>query len=388
MSIKYSRLLLALLPCAAFAADEPHPPVAIKFTLDKPSCVTLAIEDKTGNRIRNIVVDEPLPAGENTVWWDAMDDHAQRNVRVHGGHDVSGNLVEPGEYIVKGVARDPIDILWRFCPYLPNNPVRTSDRKGQWLSDHRPPCSLIWIPETSEMIAGAQLAEGAHSIMWLDGNGRKIIGNTNIGTHYMGPVKMCAVMGPDAPTKYVAWGVGVTRTALLIVGITADHRTDTIWETSGDMLCDKNTNIYFSEFDRRISEFSMAAYGRKLAVSWPGQNKIMFLDVEVEANGRVKAAPAGEMEIAAPRGLCTDAEGNLYALSEDKLLKYTEWSSGAAPQVIVKGLDTPRDVICARDRFYISCQGESHQVWVVSNRKPVGKILGKIGKAGAPKLGP
>lgn len=385
--LQYSRFLLALLPCTLFAAEAPHPPVGIKINLDRPSCVTLAIEDASGNRVRNIVVEDPLPAGENTIWWDAMDDHQQRNVRVHGGHDTSGALVAPGEYTVRGVARDPIDILWRFCPYLPNNPVRTSDRSGQWLSDHRPPCSLLWVDKTQEMIAGAQLAEGAHAIMWLDANGRKIIGNTNIGTHYMGPAKMCRVEGPEAPERYVAWGIGVTRTDLLIVGITADHRTETVWQTSGNMLEDE-TNIYFSEFDRRLSAFSLAAYGRKLAISLPFQNKIQFLTIESAADGRCKAVPSGEFAVKAPHGLCTDEQGNLYALSEDKLLKYSAWDAGATAQVVAKGLDTPRDVIYAAGKFYVSCQGASHQVWVVSSRAPVGKVLAKIGKAGAPKAGP
>ena len=65
--------VLLAVSATAVAAEAVHPPIGIKVKLDRPSCVTLAIENAAGNRVRNIVVDEPLPAGENVVWWDAMD---------------------------------------------------------------------------------------------------------------------------------------------------------------------------------------------------------------------------------------------------------------------------------------------------------------------------
>ena len=101
---------------AAMSSEDVHGPIPVTFSLDRPSRVTLVVEDaKTGLRVRNLVMDEKFPAGKNTAWWDGLDDHSQANVRQHGGYDVAGSLVAPGEYVVRGIAHDEIDIVWQFC---------------------------------------------------------------------------------------------------------------------------------------------------------------------------------------------------------------------------------------------------------------------------------
>jgi len=129
---------------------------------------------------------------------------------------------------VCGIVHDPIDLEYQFTPYMPGNrPWRTTDRGGQWLSDHTPPCSILFLPgDKPRFLIGSTLAEGAHALVWTDAEGRKIQGATNIGTTYTGPSKLTRPIGKST-LPFVAYGVGVNSegTDLGIVGITADQKT-------------------------------------------------------------------------------------------------------------------------------------------------------------------
>ena len=56
------------------AADALHPPIPVRFHLDEPKFVTLAIDDADGRRVRNLVSETWFPAGDNVVWWDGTND--------------------------------------------------------------------------------------------------------------------------------------------------------------------------------------------------------------------------------------------------------------------------------------------------------------------------
>ena len=382
--------VLLAVSATAVAAEAVHPPIGIKVKLDRPSCVTLAIENAAGNRVRNIVVDEPLPAGENVVWWDAMDDHGQKNVRVHGGHDITGALVDPGTYTVRGIARDPVSISWKFCPYLPNNPVRTTDRTGQWLSDHTPPCSLCWLAgATNEIAVGSTIAEGAHALVWLTPRGRKVIGQTNTGTHYTGPSKLCAPKGPDPIPGFSAYGLGVSHDFLSIVALRPDHSTLQLALVK-DEIFDKG--MQFQNHDRRRTAHSLAVWGRTAVVGWPAHGVLRVFDL---GDGRRDGAKAvGEIKVPEPRGLAFGDDGTLYAVSGDSILRLpSEVVKGLGKAVagdgdstvLVSGLDAPRDLIVEGGRMFVSLQGKTHQVWELNLS---GKVVRKFGKPGAPKCGP
>jgi len=55
---------IALLPVEK--RDE-HPPIPVHFTLREPGYVTLVIDDASGKRVRNLISEEPFPAGDNVA---------------------------------------------------------------------------------------------------------------------------------------------------------------------------------------------------------------------------------------------------------------------------------------------------------------------------------
>jgi hypothetical protein len=72
--------------------------IPIRFPLDKPAYVTLVIENAAGKRVRNLIAETRLPAGNNVITWDGYDD---------GTRDEKGNLVRrrvaAGQYRVRGL---------------------------------------------------------------------------------------------------------------------------------------------------------------------------------------------------------------------------------------------------------------------------------------------
>ena len=99
------------------------PPIPVRFQLPEAGLVTLVIEDQQGRRIRNLVSETPLPAGDNIAWWDGSDD-LLRDVDAarHGLYHVPTRLVEPGTYKVRGLWRKPLKLHYEFSIYNAGNP--------------------------------------------------------------------------------------------------------------------------------------------------------------------------------------------------------------------------------------------------------------------------
>ncbi|HUU10734.1 MAG TPA: hypothetical protein VM431_09365, partial [Phycisphaerae bacterium] len=93
-------------PAPAVPVDEPHPPIPVRFRLAEPGFVTLVIDAADGTRVRNLVSETPFPAGDQTVWWDGLDDLARdTDAAAHSVYHVPGRLVGPGTYRVRGLVR-------------------------------------------------------------------------------------------------------------------------------------------------------------------------------------------------------------------------------------------------------------------------------------------
>jgi len=50
--------------------------IPVRFELPKASYVTLVMEDAHGRRVRNLIAETKLPAGENVVYWDGYEEGA------------------------------------------------------------------------------------------------------------------------------------------------------------------------------------------------------------------------------------------------------------------------------------------------------------------------
>jgi len=89
------------------ASTAPHPPIPIKFSLKEAGFVTLVIEDADGKRVRNLVSETPFPSGDNTAWWDGLDDVGRDpEAASHAVYHIPGKLVRAGTYSVRGLFRN------------------------------------------------------------------------------------------------------------------------------------------------------------------------------------------------------------------------------------------------------------------------------------------
>ena len=104
--------------------ETSHPPIAISLKLAKPGHVTLVIENANKQRVRNLIADTPLPAGEQTIWWDGLDDLG-RDVEAarHGIYHVPGTLVPAGAYTVRGLIHEGFDLRYEFPIYTAGTPA-------------------------------------------------------------------------------------------------------------------------------------------------------------------------------------------------------------------------------------------------------------------------
>src|SRR3982074_3684737 len=146
----------------------------IHFKAERSGFVTLVMEDKDGNRLKNLVFDHLVNAGDNVIYWD--------------GSSTTG-IAAPGTYRVRGIFHEGITPHLEYSIYSPGRPPwPTADGTGAWLADHTTPASALFFSEGSTLPAkdakqivllGADSAEAGNALMWVDLDGRKF-GGTKI----------------------------------------------------------------------------------------------------------------------------------------------------------------------------------------------------------------
>jgi hypothetical protein len=151
---------------SAQTATAPHPqlPIPIPFRLQKPGFVTLVIEDATGKRVRNLVSETAFPGGNNTAFWDGLDDVGRDPESARrGSHSIPGKLVVPGTYFVRGLVRPEIEARYEMSVYSQGKPPwNTGDKSSEWLTNHTPPSAIRWVPEKNAPLRG-----GKHELLYI-----------------------------------------------------------------------------------------------------------------------------------------------------------------------------------------------------------------------------
>ena len=103
--------------------------IPIKYDLPDEREVTIAIEDGTGLRVRNLFGQYPRPAGSITDLWDGLDDN--------------GKPLPPGTYIVQVLDHKPISLRFFNSVYNAGTPPwATESGKKIWGADHGHPTSV------------------------------------------------------------------------------------------------------------------------------------------------------------------------------------------------------------------------------------------------------
>ena len=388
---------------ASNTGDSPHPPIPIKFSLDEPSYVTLVIDDAKGKRVRNIVSETSFPAGENTVWWDGLDESGKADISQRGYYRITGKLVDPGTYHVRGLIRKQLDLSYEFTPYNPGNPpwpVYGATSSG-WLADHTAPSDALFVPGSDpRVLIGSYTAEGGSSLVWLDLNGHKTRGMSWLGGgEWTGASHLARDVGsrplPDIQ-GYAATSVYIAATS----GVPAHQelRIITIWDANFAEQFGKGIKpallvySYPALPEDHIYQTTLGGLAVRdglILVTIPSRNQILFIDATAGKILKTYTLPD-------PRGIAFDADGQLLLLSGTQLQRLkvpltpddvVATAELPAPEVLAsKGLDDPQRLTLDPDgNIYVSDQGLSHNVKVFSSD---GKFLHAIGKPGVPKTGP
>lgn len=367
------------LDSVAIKPDEStaHPPIPIRFTLKQDSFVTLVIEDEKGNRIRNLISETRFPAGENTAWWDGLDDVGRDpQAPQHHLYHIPGQFVSPGKYRVRGLARQGIDLKYQFAVYSPGNPPwATADKTGGWLADHTPPSAALFLPgETPRVLISSHVAEGGDGLVYLDLDGRKVGAIHWIGGNWTGATHLARDAGEKRVQDVHAYAVAPWE----------EDKDKTKGEIRLTALTDKGPKPLYthkvpSKADAAVS--GLAVHNGTLVVALAKNGQLLFVDA-------TKGTVIGTHDLPDAHGLAFPRDGALLVVVGKTIVRFPSAALplGAPKTIVSDHLEAPRQItLDAEQNLYVSDWGQSHQVKVFSAD---GKFLRAIGTPGVPTVGP
>lgn len=169
------------IPLRKYISDETRlqGTMPIRVTLPKAAArFTLAINDATGKRVRNLAgdmapEDYTVATTDTTrtieVKWDLLDD--------------KGTMVKPGKYQAIGLTQEGLNAEYEMCFYNPGTPSwATRKGNGSWGADHCAP--LRGATAGDWMILSWQFAEGGSGIIGIGPDGLKKWGEKR-GAQYL-----------------------------------------------------------------------------------------------------------------------------------------------------------------------------------------------------------
>jgi hypothetical protein len=308
--------LLALAPLGQAALTAPtaplavveHPPIAVRFHLDRPGFVTLVIDDQNGDRVRNLVAETRFPAGDNTAWWDGLDDRGRDyEAAEHHVYRIPGALVVPQTYRVRGLVRDDLALSYEFSFYTNGKPPwETADGSGWWLANHSPPQAACFVPagRTKDglecMLLGSPVTEGGSGLAWVDLDGRKRYGIGWIGGNWTGAAFLAADRGARRVPAWYAYTGSAFEGELRLNGLRA--------EGGGPQGGDGQVLKWNFPSKADCDLAGLAAYDGVVVCSLPRLDRLLLIDGN---DGRI----LGQVPCAHPGGVAFDAQGRLLAIS-------------------------------------------------------------------------
>ncbi len=150
-----------------YVPDDDRPRGANKLRIPIPAeakFFTLAIDDATGKRVRNLaggfpVADFRVSDSEVEVEWDGLDD--------------TGNALHAAEYRLRGLTHKGLSARYELSFYNPGNPVwPTADGRGAWGADHTRAENIA--SAGANMVIAAPLVEGGYGLWAVGPDGKKV----------------------------------------------------------------------------------------------------------------------------------------------------------------------------------------------------------------------
>ena len=343
---------------AAQQGDAAEGPAEIEYTLPKDGRVSLAIEDASGKRIRNLVPALPRKAGKNVERWDGLDD--------------AGKPVAPGEYSFKGILHDGIRANYAMSFANPGNPSwATDDNRGAFYGDHTPPHAAA---AAGDFVALAcPMGEAGKHLIGCDLEGQRLWGLTNRTAFDGGNISLAT----DGKTLWVA----SEGKQSLIYQVDITNGTYVPWDR---MDKDKDGNE-FKVLDLKVSDLpgvgadkkqgvNLSAIAHKagsLAVCFTRENVVKILNPRT---GDV----ISQVAVDAPRSVAFSPDGRLLILSHGKIL-VADSQGATAPLGQESYADAHSIATDAQGQIFVSVRGADQNVKVLS---PAGKLLREIGVRG------
>ncbi len=365
--------------------------IPVRFELPKAGYVTLVVEDAEGGRVRNLISETKLPAGENVVYWDGYCEG-----RMARDGEFARRRASAGEYRVRGLVHDGLHLRYEFCVYGGGNPPwPTRDGSGAWLADHSVPCDVLFLPKGAgpgrgggpQILVASRVGEAGDTLLVMDEGGNKIVGGPKI-EGWAGGNAVARDSGANPDSEFFAYTVNLSAEAASVHGLYAakSRRPRNSGESDIETFEAKLIGKYPGAVREGLREGAgLAVYNGLIATSAPWKSKIYFFD------SRQKSA-CGEVSLARPKGLLFDSQGRLLVLTRNRLERYSvEIAPGGKPpklsnrETLITGLEDPQRITIASDgRLYISDWGASHQVKVFD---PGYRLIQTIGTPGGPQLG-
>ena len=392
-------LALAFWQSAARAEDasaEPRPPIPVKFSIKEAGFVTLVIEDAQGHRVRNLVGDTFFDAGDHTLWWDGLDESGVVRGTPNWTYKITGKMVTPGTYRVRGLAHKQIDLRYEMTVNCPGNPPwEIEDRTGAWLADHTPQTSCLFMPAGSpygkqpQVLLGSSTAEAGHSLAWVDLEGNKLYGSKAAG--WQGAHALARDLGKNPRTDVSAY-TAFCEGNVQIITLHNDGKTSPVFAYEPRESAEKNAKpLAYKREDK--NRMGLAVYDGVCVVSLPPESKLLFVNAK-RKNGKNPALGEliGFADVPAPAGLMVDAAGKLYVVAGKEVRTFdVDWAAGKLrnEKTLIgtqAGLEDPHKLAMDdKGGLYVSDWGNSNTVKLFAAD---GRLIRAIGKPGPLQVGP
>ena len=365
----------------AIEGEKPEGSIEIAYRLPKDARVTLAIDDASGRRVRNLLAAAERKKGRNVDLWDGLDDQ--------------GSVVKPGVYTVKGLYHDGLHVKYATSFASPGRPGwQTADGRGAYYGDHTAPEAVAAgagsprargpkaEPSASGQPLAAMLAlacpmgEAGQHLIGVDMQGRRQWGLANRAAFGGGRISLAT----DGKTLWIANGdaAGESRGKFTIWRCELATGRYAPWDRKGP---DGKSvlDLEITPNEGKANCRAIALHGGRLAVIVAKERRLLILDAE---KGDILKQWNGMPEAMA--ACAFTADGKLLLATGDTLYEVDREAGKLAKRL--DALDDPQGIACDADgSVYVSLAGQTHNVAVFDASWKKVREIGKRG--GRPATG-
>ncbi len=333
-------------------------PVEVRYDLPKDARVTVAIDDVSGKRIRNLIAAEPRQAGANVERWDGLDD--------------DGQPVPVGEYRLRGLHHQGIHASYVMSFANPGDPTwNTPDGRGAFYGDHS---SATGVAAGGDMVALAcPGTEAGPHVIGCDLNGRRRWALANRDSEF-------GVHTALATDGKILWVAQEDKRSFV-------YRVDLVtgryaaWDKKGadgqpvlDLLVSDQPGARQGKQNALVINLrGIAWHAGEIAVCLEREGVVRVLDANTGAVKRTVVVPQA-------RGI-THVGDTWVVLADDRLLRL-----GAGEPVVfgdAQWADAYALTSDAVGNILVSRRGRDHDVAVINGE---GRVVRTIGRAGGRPL--